>query len=102
VPNSGAVALRPAARADLAGIWTDGASRWGVDQADRYTDALFALFNLLAAFPEMARERTEFYPPVRIHPSDAHLVIYRREGQGIEIIRVLHARQDLTAHLLEG
>ena len=36
----------------------------------------------------MAREREEFTPPVRIHPSGSHLVIYRREGQGVEIIRV--------------
>jgi toxin ParE1/3/4 len=39
---------------------------------------------------------------VRIHPNDAHLVIYRKEEQGIEIIRILHARQNLTAYLLEG
>jgi len=102
MPSRGVFTLRPAARTDLAKIWTEGASTWGMDQADRYTDGLFALFDLLAAFPEMARERTEFTPPVRIHPSDAHLVIYRKEGSGIEIIRVLHARQNLTAYLLES
>jgi toxin ParE1/3/4 len=58
MPSSGTFALRPAARADLAKIWTDGVSSWGMDQADHYTDGLFALFDLLAAFPEMARERT--------------------------------------------
>lgn len=50
----------------------------------------------------MARERAEFSPPVRIHPSGVHLVIYRLEGQGVEIIRVVHAHQNLTAYLLEG
>ncbi|HKL44853.1 MAG TPA: type II toxin-antitoxin system RelE/ParE family toxin [Roseovarius sp.] len=94
--------LRPAALDDLVEIWEYGASVWGMAQADRYADGLFALFELLAAFPEMARERTELDPPVRIYPSEAHLVIYRREGQGIEIIRFLHARQDLASYLLEG
>ena len=100
--GNGGWTIRPAAQVDLAEIWRYGASTWGVTQADRYADGLFALFDLLAGFPEMARERTEFAPPVRIHPSGAHLVIYRLEGQGVEIIRILHARQNLTAYLLEG
>lgn len=99
--NSGWV-IRPAAETDLSGIWHYGADNWGIEQADRYADSLFALFDLLADFPEMARERSEFTPAVRIHPSGAHLVIYRAEGQGVEIIRILHAHQNLTAYLLEG
>ena len=75
---------------------------WGADQADRYADGLFAVFDLLAEFPELAREREEFTPPVRIHPSGSHLVIYRPEGQGVEIIRILHAHQNLMAYLNEG
>jgi toxin ParE1/3/4 len=102
MPGSSGWVLRPAAEADLSEIWLDGAERWGVEQADRYADGLFALFDLLAAYPEMAREREEFTPPVRIHPSGSHLVIYRREGQGVEIIRILHTHQDLMAYLNDG
>jgi toxin ParE1/3/4 len=99
--NSGWV-IRPAAEKDLSDIWHYGADNWGIEQADRYTDGLFALFDLLADFPEMARERSEFTPLVRIHPSGAHLVIYRVEGQELEIIRILHAHQNLTAYLLDS
>lgn len=102
MPSSGGFALRPAARADLSKIWTDGAATWGMNQADRYADGLFMLFELLATFPEMARERAEFNPPIRVYPSESHLVIYRMQGQGIEIFRILHTRQNLTAFLLEG
>lgn len=94
--------FRSAAEADLSAVWLQGAKIWGVEQAERYVDGLFALFALLAEFPEMAREHTEFAPPVRIHPSGSHLVIYRLEGQGIEIIRILHAHQNLMAYLQEG
>ncbi|RID89565.1 type II toxin-antitoxin system RelE/ParE family toxin [Gemmobacter lutimaris] len=94
--------IRPAAEADLADIWIHGAANWGIGQAERYADGLFALFDLLAAYPEMAREREEFTPPVRIHPSGSHLVIYRREGQGVEIIRILHTHQNLMAYLNDG
>lgn len=102
MPGSSGWVLRPAAEADLSGIWLEGASKWGVEQAERYADGLFALFDLLVEFPEIARERVEFSPPVRIHPSGAHLVIYLREGQGIEIVRILHGHQNLTAYLSDG
>lgn len=102
MPGSSGWVLRPAAEADLSEIWLNGAERWGVEQADRYADGLFAVFDLLAEFPNMAREREEFSPPVRIHSSGLYLVIYRLEGQAVEIIRVLQAHQNLTAYLQEG
>ncbi len=101
MPESEGWTLRPAAESDLSEIWRPGAATWGVEQAERYTDGLFAVFDLLAAFPDMARERTEFSPPVRIHPNGSHLVIYRWDGQGVEIIRILHGHQNLMAYLLE-
>ena len=101
VPGGDGWVVRPAAHSDLSEIWRYGSERWGVEQAERSADGLFALFDLLAEFPEMARERADFSPSVRIHPSGAHVVIYRQEGQVIEIIRVLHAHQNLTAYLQE-
>ena len=102
MPESSGWTLRPAAKADLSEIWLHGADKWGVEQAERYSDSLLAVFDLLADFPELARERGEFTPPVRIHPSGSHLVIYRSERQGIEIIRVLHAHQNLMVFLQDG
>jgi toxin ParE1/3/4 len=102
MPGNSSWVLRPAAEADLSGIWLEGAASWGVERAERYADGLFALFDLLVEFPEIARERTELSPPVRIHPSGAHLVIYRHIEQGIEIIRILHGHQNLTAYLSDG
>ena len=51
--------IRPAARADLTAIWRYGRDTWGEAQADAYADSLFALFDLLADFPELARERPQ-------------------------------------------
>lgn len=100
--NSARWTIRPAARADLVDIWRAGAASFGTARADLYADGLFALFDLLIDFPQVASERPEFTPSVRIHPIGAHLVIYRTVGQGIEIVRVLHARQDLAAFLFDG
>lgn len=44
--------------------------------------------------PTLARERTEFTPPVRVHVHDQHLVVYRVEGDHIVILRLLGGRQD--------
>ena len=102
MPGSSGWALRPAAEADLVEIWLHGAANCGVEQAERYVDGLFAVFDLLVEFPEMSRERAEFSRPVRIHPTGAHLVIYRQVDEKIEIIRVLHGHQNLTAYLSDN
>ena len=79
-------------------IYAQGARGFGLVQADRYHDALFDQFDLLAAFPRMARERTELDPPVRVHPFRAHLILYRVEpDDSILILRVRHGREDWTA-----
>ena len=47
----------------------------------------------------MARERSEFQPPMRLHSYRAHVIVYIVESSGILIVRVLHRRQDLERHL---
>lgn len=43
--------------------------------------------------PEMARERPEFDPPARIHPSAEHLITYRIADDHLTILRILGAGQ---------
>jgi toxin ParE1/3/4 len=76
-----------------------GAAEFGVDQAERYHEGLISAFDLLAANPLLARERTEFNPPVRLHPYQAHMIAYVVRDDGILIIRVLHGRQDWERYL---
>lgn len=91
--------LAPAAEADLEDIWRYTACNWSIDQADRYTDALEAAFDTMVAMPEIARERREFDPPVRVHPSGQHVIVYRIEADHLVILRVLGGRQDWQAFL---
>lgn len=73
---------------------------FGLAQARRYHDELFATFDLIAANPGMARERHELSPPMRIHPFKAHLVIYRIEEIGsILIVRVRHGDEDWASEM---
>ena len=47
-------------------------------------------------------ERTEFDPPVRLHPHKAHLIVYRLEADHLLVIRVLHRRSDWTTLIEEA
>jgi len=91
--------LAPTAATDLEDIWLYTARNWSVEQADRYTDALQTAFETLVAMPEIARERPEFDPPVRVHPSAQHVIIYRIEAGHLVILRVLGGRQNWRAFL---
>jgi len=91
--------LSPAADADLRDIWLYTARNWSVEQADRYTDALQRSLDTIVAMPEIARERREFSPPVRVQPSAQHVIIYRIRDDHIVVLRVLSGRQNWQALL---
>jgi len=84
---------------DIIDIYVRGVADFGFDQAERYHQGLVAAFELLAGNPHLARERTEFRPPIRLHPYQAHMIVYVGQGDDILIVRVLHGRQDWERHL---
>jgi toxin ParE1/3/4 len=86
--------LRPAAKSDLEAIWDYTAQTWSAAQAETYVRKLFNAFDLLVANPDIARERTEYSPPVHIYRAEQHVIIYHIVANTIEIIRVRHGRED--------
>ncbi|MBY3087705.1 type II toxin-antitoxin system RelE/ParE family toxin [Rhizobium laguerreae] len=87
--------LSAEAEEDIIAIAEQGVRMFGADQAKRYHDELFALFDLIAVNPRIARKRDEIDPPVRIHPFKAHLIVYRIENdETIFVIRIRHAHED--------
>jgi toxin ParE1/3/4 len=87
--------LTRAAVDDITHIYLDGVNQFGVSQADAYHIKLETIFEVLSDNPELARERLEISPPVRIHPVGSHIVIYKIEpDRDILIIRVRHGRED--------
>lgn len=92
--HSYALRLTLRAEADMEDIWLYGAAEWSPERADRYVDEITAVLDLLCAMPGIARERLEFTPPVRIHTSRTHLIIYRTVGDHLDVLRILGGRQD--------
>ena len=84
------------AAADLRHIFLDGMTRFGLAQTERYHARLKRSFDLLAANPEMARERPELTPPARVHPCSSHIILYTVDRDGVLIVRVRHGREDWT------
>ncbi len=83
------------AEEDIIAFADQGIRMFGTLQARRYHDDLFAVLELIAANPRLAREREEISPPVRIHPFKAHLIVYRIEENGtIFVIRIRHGHED--------
>ncbi|MCA1444752.1 type II toxin-antitoxin system RelE/ParE family toxin [Ensifer sp. IC4062] len=90
-----AFSLSVEAEEDIIAIAEQGVRMFGSTQARRYHDDLFAMLDLIAANPRMAREREEISPPVRIHSLKAHLIVYRIEENGaIFVIRIRHGHED--------
>ncbi len=86
--------LAPRAYDDLDDVWRYSAETWSIEQADHYIDGLVRVFETIAALPTLARERSEFDPPVRIHTHQSHLIVYVLAGEHVDILRVLGGRQD--------
>lgn len=83
------------AEEDIIAIAEQGFRMFGAGQAKRYHDELFAVFDLIAVNPRIARERDEIAPPVRIYPFKAHLIVYRIEDdETVFVIRIRHGHED--------
>jgi len=93
-----ALTFSPAAQTDIEAIWDYTADICGPDQADRYTDDICDVSHALAVGTKQGR-------PVDVRPgylkfaAGSHMVYFRDHGDRIEIVRVLHNRQDTQRHL---
>ncbi len=95
--------LSRTARRDLADIWRYYDDLSGQHLANQVIARLHYRFELLAEFPLMGRERSEYLVGIRsfILPNPAYTIFYfPLEGQ-IEIAYVVNSSRDLEGKLLE-
>lgn len=91
--------LSPSAQRDLADIWHYTNTKWGKDQANRYTLMLKAMCGALAAAPHQGVDCTFIKPGYRRRNTEHHVIYFRRTTYGIAIIRILHQRMDAKLHM---
>lgn len=94
----------PAAQEDLREIYRFGLRHWGANQASKYLEKLKEHLWTLTEEPLIGRKRPELFPELRSLPIESHIVFYqvrppKVEIIQVEIIRVLHGRQDPNQYL---
>ena len=95
----GSYALSREADADIEHIAEASLQQWGVTRAEEYTLGLHQTFLMLAEFPDLGRDARHIRPGYRSMETASHSIFYRKTGDGVLIVRVLHQRMDFTRHL---
>ncbi len=91
--------IAAAARTDIKDIYQYGLRQWGQAKSDSYLETLKNQLWSLIEQPNMGSERPELVPGMRSLPIESHILFYRVAANRVEIIRVLHGRQDPGRHL---
>ena len=92
------VELTPAARDDLIGIrdWI-AVQAQSYDIADAYVERIKARLSSLADFPNRGSPRPDLGPELRSIPFERkRIIVYRIEGDVVDILRVLDGARDLS------
>ena len=95
------VRISRAANADIAGIWDYTAQEYGPERADQYVSAFDRVMAMALQFPEIGSDFSDIRKGYRKLTSGEHLIFYIAHADGIEVMRVLHSRADVSARLGE-
>ena len=95
--------LSPLAERDLEGIWFYTFENWSAEQADHYHNQIMAAIEGLADGSRQGRPIDDIRPGYRKLAVRSHFLFYRITDTGlIDIVRILHQRMDVSAHLRGG
>ncbi len=90
--------LSEAAMIDLANIYENGISNFGLEQARRYLTDLEDQFQMLSKHRKMGRDSSEIAPFLRRFSYEAHTIFYMPTDSEIFIVRVLNQSMDYDDH----
>ena len=93
---SWAYRLTAAAEADLLQMYQYTAERWGVSQADIYQRDLHRHLSNTAENPSIGVAQAHVRRNVRKYQAESHVIYYRPKREQVEVLRVLHTRQDAS------
>jgi toxin ParE1/3/4 len=91
--------LSPKAEQDLSEIYKYTFEEWREKQADRYQDDLFLAMQTIRNKALLGKAYVHSDMPYRILHVNRHLIFYRVDENKYIVVRVLHDRMNLKAHL---
>jgi toxin ParE1/3/4 len=86
----------PQAEADLDSIWAYIAAD-NVVVANRLIDRIGDVFEMLTESPLAGRQRSDLRKNLRSFAVGDYVILYFPLADGIEVLRVMHGRQDIDA-----
>jgi toxin ParE1/3/4 len=84
---------------DLLSIWGYGADEWSPTAADDHERAIWHACRRLLENPELGKPRDELVIGMRSISVEPHVVFYRTSATAVEIVRVIHQREDIETVL---
>lgn len=93
------IVFSPKAAQDIDLIYDHTEERWGIDQAERYTNDLRNACEELAFKPRLGRPIGHVRMGYFMLVSGSHNIFFREDKARIVIVRILHARMDFKRHL---
>lgn len=73
---------------------------WGVTQASDYEEAIHIALGTLCTDPDIGKARDDLRPNLRSYPVLSHVIVYRVDGDTLNVLRIVHQRMDLLSTLL--
>ena len=92
--------LSPLAETDLEEIWRYTCKNWSMQQADTYHRQIVAVIEALAAGKNHGLP-ANILPNFQKYLCGSHVVYFLDYADHLDVIRILHQRQDAERHLVE-
>ena len=89
----------PRAQSDLDEIWDYTEECWGAARAEACVRELWRAVIALAEQPILGRPCPEVRDGYYKYRSGSHVIFFRRDKAGIDVVRILHGRMDFDRHL---
>lgn len=80
---------------DLLSIWRFSADEWSLTTADNHLRRINSACERLLHNSKLGKSRDELLAGLRSIFADPHVVFYRLSTTAIEIVRVIHQREDI-------
>ncbi|MDP3174167.1 MAG: type II toxin-antitoxin system RelE/ParE family toxin [Phenylobacterium sp.] len=95
----GTYVLTPRARSDVAEIWDYTEATWGRSQAETYIRDLQRVIESAAEHPRLGRASDDIRAGYFRRTAGSHVVFYRLNAEGVEVVRILHQSMDFDRNL---
>lgn len=90
--------LSESAQQDIISIRDYTLDTWGEAQTSTYLARLEQRLNWLANHPVLGKKRNEIKEGYISFPEGRHIIFYRIAENGIEVIGIIHQKEDIDIH----